>query len=87
MQQSNSNPKNFCLYIILLISILLVWMTDSKSPIDKSTEDIHIREKISERLIQEIRKTREQIDIGIKITNNPSISFTIEILVNTIKRN
>ncbi|MGN6630157.1 MAG: sensor histidine kinase [Candidatus Nitrosocosmicus sp.] len=60
-------------------------MTDSKSPIDKSTEDIHDREKISVRLIQEIRKTREQIDICIKITNNSSISFTIEILVNTIK--
>jgi signal transduction histidine kinase len=60
-------------------------MTDSKSPIDKSTEDIHNKEKISERLIHEIRKTRDQIDICIKITNNPSISFTIEILVNAIK--
>lgn len=60
-------------------------MTDFESPIDKTTETVYIIGKISERLIRELSKTREQIDICIKITNNPSTSFIIELLVNTIK--
>ena len=64
-------------------------MTDFEFPIDNTKEAIYNMEIISKRLIQEINKTRENIDICLKITNNSSISFTIELLIkaiNEIKR-
>ena len=62
----------------------MIWKGDLKSPIDEITEVIYDRKDISTRLIQEISKTKEQIDICIKKTNNPSISFTIELLIKAI---
>ena len=43
---------------------------DFEYPIDKITDIIYDRENISTRIIQEISKTKEKIDICIKITNN-----------------
>jgi len=64
--------------------MILIWKGDFESPFDEITEVIYEREEIFTRLSQEIIKTREQIDICIKITNNSSISFTIELLIKAI---
>jgi hypothetical protein len=59
--------------------------------IDDTTEIVYpVKDIISVRLLQEICKTKEQIDICIKFTNNPSIYLTTELLINSlneIKRN
>ena len=59
--------------------------------IDDTTEIVYpVKDIISVRLLQEISKTKEQIDICIKFTNNPSIYLTTELLINSlneIKRN
>ena len=58
--------------------------------IDGTTEIVYpVKDIISVRLLQEICKTKEQIDICIKFTNNSSLYFT-ELLINSlndIKRN
>jgi hypothetical protein len=56
---------------------------ESKNCIDETTEIIYDRENIFRRLLQEIHKTKEKIDICIKLTD-PFISFTIELIINTI---
>ncbi len=56
---------------------------DSKNCIDETTEIIYDKENISRRIVQEIRKTKEKIDICIK-TTDPFISFTIEFIIKTL---
>jgi signal transduction histidine kinase len=60
--------------------------------IDDTTEIVYpVKDIISVRLLQEICKTKEQIDICIKFTNNSSSTYlTTELLINSlneIKRN
>ena len=64
----------------------MIWKGDLKSPTDEITEVIYDGEDISTKLLQEISKTKEQIDICIKNTNNPPISFTIELLIKAIDK-
>ena len=56
---------------------------DSKNCIDETTEIVYDKENIFRRLLQVIYKTKEKIDICIKITD-PFISFTIELVIKTI---
>jgi len=55
----------------------LRWKGDFESPTDKITEVIYNRENISERLFQEISKTKGQIDIVLEsqiILTSPLLS-------------
>jgi two-component system, OmpR family, sensor histidine kinase VicK len=56
---------------------------DSKNRTDETTEIVYDKENIFRRLLQEIYKTKEKIDICIKITD-PFISFTIELVIKAI---